>query len=72
MLILPVLGSLLTGLLMIYVVGQPVAAVLAALTDALKGMQGSSALALGALLGAMMAFDMAARSTRRPTPSPPA
>ncbi|MBX9266687.1 Phosphotransferase system fructose-specific component IIB [Chromobacterium violaceum] len=57
-LILPVLGSLLTGLLMIYVVGQPVAAVLAALTDALKGMQGSSALALGALLGAMMAFDM--------------
>ncbi|PRP70508.1 PTS fructose transporter subunit EIIBC [Chromobacterium amazonense] len=57
-LILPVLGSLLTGLLMIYVVGQPVAALLSALTDALKGMQGSSALALGALLGAMMAFDM--------------
>ncbi|SUX54101.1 PTS fructose transporter subunit IIC [Chromobacterium vaccinii] len=57
-LILPVLGSLLTGLLMIYVVGQPVAAVLSALTEALKGMQGSSALALGALLGAMMAFDM--------------
>ncbi|POZ61569.1 PTS fructose transporter subunit IIC [Chromobacterium alticapitis] len=57
-LILPVLGSLLTGLLMIYVVGQPVAAVLSALTAALKGMQGSSALALGALLGAMMAFDM--------------
>lgn len=57
-LILPVLGSLLTGLLMIYVVGQPVAAALAALTEALKGMQGSSALALGALLGAMMAFDM--------------
>jgi PTS system fructose-specific IIC component len=57
-LILPVLGSLLTGLLMIYVVGQPVAALLSALTEALKGMQGSSALALGALLGAMMAFDM--------------
>ncbi|UTH74291.1 PTS fructose transporter subunit IIC [Chromobacterium sp. IIBBL 290-4] len=57
-LILPVLGSLLTGLLMIYVVGQPVAALLEALTTALKGMQGSSALALGALLGAMMAFDM--------------
>ncbi|AXE33746.1 PTS fructose transporter subunit IIC [Chromobacterium phragmitis] len=57
-LILPVLGSLLVGLLMIYVVGEPVAALLAALTEALKGMQGSSALALGALLGAMMAFDM--------------
>ncbi|TCP11140.1 PTS system D-fructose-specific IIB component (F1P-forming) (Frc family) /PTS system D-fructose-specific IIC component (F1P-forming) (Frc family) [Crenobacter luteus] len=57
-LILPVLGSLLVGLLMLYVVGTPVAAVLAALTEWLKGMQGSSALLLGALLGAMMAFDM--------------
>ncbi|OWY39935.1 PTS fructose transporter subunit EIIBC [Xenophilus sp. AP218F] len=57
-LILPVLGSLLVGLAMIYVVGEPVAAILSALTGALKGMQGSSALALGALLGAMMAFDM--------------
>ncbi|WP_024301899.1 PTS fructose transporter subunit EIIBC [Pseudogulbenkiania sp. MAI-1] len=57
-LILPVLGSLLVGLLMIYVVGTPVASVLAALTEWLKGMQGSSALLLGALLGAMMAFDM--------------
>lgn len=57
-LILPVLGSLLVGLLMIYVIGTPVAALLAMLTDALKGMQGSSALLLGAILGAMMAFDM--------------
>jgi len=57
-LILPVLGSLLVGLLMIYVVGTPVAAVLAVLTEWLKSMQGSSALLLGALLGAMMAFDM--------------
>ncbi|AUH50435.1 PTS fructose transporter subunit EIIBC [Chromobacterium sp. ATCC 53434] len=57
-LILPVLGTLLTGLLMLYVVGQPVASLLAALTSALKGMQGGSALLLGAILGAMMAFDM--------------
>lgn len=57
-LILPVLGSLLVGLLMIYVVGTPVAAALAAMTDWLKSMQGSSALLLGALIGAMMAFDM--------------
>ena len=57
-LILPVLGSLLVGLLMIYVVGNPVASALAVLTEWLKGMQGSSALLLGALLGAMMAFDM--------------
>lgn len=57
-LILPVLGSLLVGLLMIYVVGTPVAAVLTALTDWLKSMQGSSAVLLGAIIGGMMAFDM--------------
>lgn len=57
-LILPVLGTLLTGLSMIYVVGGPVAEALAALTAWLRGMQGSSALLLGLLLGGMMAFDM--------------
>jgi PTS system fructose-specific IIC component len=57
-LILPLLGTLLTGLLMIYVVGTPVAEVLAFLTNFLKSMQGSSAILLGLLLGAMMAFDM--------------
>jgi PTS system fructose-specific IIC component len=57
-LILPLLGTLLTGLLMIYVVGTPVADVLAFLTNFLKSMQGSSAILLGLLLGAMMAFDM--------------
>ncbi|NKF22124.1 PTS fructose transporter subunit IIC [Solimonas marina] len=57
-LILPVLGTLLTGLILMYVVGGPVAEVLAALTHWLRGMQGSSAILLGLLLGAMMAFDM--------------
>lgn len=57
-LILPLLGSLLTGLLMIYVVGAPVAEALAWLSNWLKGMQGSSAILLGLLIGAMMAFDM--------------
>ena len=57
-LILPVLGTLLTGLLMIDVVGGPVADLLAALTSWLRGMQGSSAVLLGLLIGAMMAFDM--------------
>lgn len=56
--ILPLLGTLLTGLLMVYVVGTPVAAALAYLTDVLKGMQGSSAVVLGLLLGGMMALDM--------------
>jgi len=57
-LILPLLGTLLTGLLMVYVVGTPVAEVLSFLTNFLKSMQGSSAILLGLLLGAMMAFDM--------------
>jgi PTS system fructose-specific IIC component len=57
-LILPLLGALLTGLLMIYAVGAPVAAALAFLTDWLRAMQGTSAIALGLLLGGMMAVDM--------------
>ncbi|MDS4070725.1 MAG: PTS fructose-like transporter subunit IIB [Candidatus Competibacter sp.] len=57
-LILPLLGTLIVGLLMYYVVGEPVAAVLAAITTWLKGLQGSNAVFLGLLLGSMMAFDM--------------
>ncbi|KAB8143852.1 PTS fructose-like transporter subunit IIB [Chloroflexia bacterium SDU3-3] len=57
-LILPLLGAAIVGLLMIYVVGGPVSAILGALTEWLKGMQSSSALVLGLILGAMMAFDM--------------
>ncbi|MCE9579684.1 MAG: fructose-specific PTS transporter subunit EIIC [Deltaproteobacteria bacterium] len=57
-LILPVLGTLVTGLAMIYVVGVPMAHVLTWLTEGLKGMQGSSAALLGLLLGGMMAVDM--------------
>lgn len=57
-LVLPLLGTAIVGLAMIYVVGEPVAAALAALTAFLKGMQGANAVALGALIGAMMAFDM--------------
>ncbi|HOW76767.1 MAG TPA: PTS fructose-like transporter subunit IIB [Candidatus Competibacteraceae bacterium] len=57
-LILPLLGTLVVGLLMYFVVGKPVAVALAEITAWLKGMQGSSAVFLGLLLGAMMAFDM--------------
>ena len=57
-LLLPLLGTLSVGLLMVYVVGAPVAAALKAATGYLSSLQGSSAGLLGALLGAMMAFDM--------------
>jgi len=57
-LILPLLSTLVVGLIMMFVVGPPVTAVLNALTGWLNGMQASSAVLLGALLGAMMAFDV--------------
>jgi PTS system fructose-specific IIC component len=57
-LILPLLSSLIVGLLMFYVVGTPVAAALSALTAWLNGLQTGNAIVLGLILGAMMAFDM--------------
>lgn len=57
-LVLPLLSTLVVGLVMIYVVGPPVTAALNALTGWLGGMQQTSALLLGGLLGAMMAFDV--------------
>lgn len=57
-LILPLLGTTIVGLLMYYVVGEPVSVALAAITAWLKGLQGSNAIFLGLLLGSMMAFDM--------------
>ena len=57
-LILPLLSTLVVGLVMIFVIGPPVTLMLNALTAWLNGMQESSAVALGVLLGAMMAFDM--------------
>ena len=57
-LILPLLGTVIVGLLMYYVVGEPVAGALAMITTWLKGLQGSNAIFLGLLLGSMMAFDM--------------
>ena len=57
-LILPLLSTLVVGLVMIFVVGPPVKTALLALTAWLNGMQETSAVVLGILLGAMMAFDM--------------
>lgn len=57
-LILPFLSTLVVGLMMIYVIGPPVKVALTALSEWLQSMQGTSALALGLILGAMMAFDM--------------
>lgn len=57
-LILPLISSLVVGLSMIYLIGPPVKIVLEGTTAWLSGMQSSSAVVVGLLLGAMMAFDM--------------
>lgn len=57
-LIIPVLGSLIVGLLMFAVLGGPVSALNKAMNDFLQGMSGTNAALLGLLLGLMMAFDM--------------
>nr|WP_281268173.1 fructose-specific PTS transporter subunit EIIC [Suttonella ornithocola] len=58
MIILPLVGTAVIGLLMYYVIGTPVSSALAWLTEWLKSLQGSNAFLLGALLGGMMAVDM--------------
>ncbi|AJX34304.1 PTS fructose-like transporter subunit IIB [Burkholderia oklahomensis] len=57
-LIIPLVSTLIVGLLMIYVVGSPVAAALHALEGWLRSMQAGSAVVLGLILGGMMAVDM--------------
>ncbi len=57
-LIIPFLASLFTGLVMIYIVGGPVAGIMAAMTDFLNNMGSANAVLLGIILGAMMCFDL--------------
>ncbi|WP_394649197.1 PTS fructose-like transporter subunit IIB [uncultured Deinococcus sp.] len=57
-LLLPLLGTAITGLIMVYVVGKPVALALTAASNWLQGLGQTSAGALGAVIVAMMAFDM--------------
>ncbi|KRN56188.1 PTS system mannose-specific EIIBCA component family protein [Atopobium minutum] len=57
-LIIPILTSLVWGLLYIYVLALPLAAFMGWLTDLLTGLQGGSAVVLGLVIGLMTAFDM--------------
>lgn len=56
--VIPILTTLIVGLAFIYIIGHPVSAAFEAMTEYLAGMQGSSVLVLGAVIGAMIAFDM--------------
>jgi len=57
-LVIPLLATLVTGLLMVYVVGAPARALMDLLTAWLQGLSSQNAVLLGLLLGAMMALDM--------------
>jgi len=56
--VVPLLATLVTGALMLVVLGRPLAALSTSLTDTLNGMTGTSIIVLGIVLGLMMAFDM--------------
>ncbi|HDL5919779.1 TPA: PTS transporter subunit EIIC [Mannheimia haemolytica] len=57
-LILPLLGSAIVGLLMIYVINPPVKALMDALVEWLNTMGQTNAIILGIIFGAMMCTDM--------------
>jgi len=57
-LIIPFVASLFTGLVMIYIVGGPVASIMAALTEFLTNIGSTNAVILGVVLGCMMCFDL--------------
>jgi fructose PTS system EIIBC or EIIC component len=56
--VIPLVSTLIVGVLMLVVIGQPIAALQEGLTNWLEGLGGSNAILLGIIIGLMMAFDM--------------
>ena len=56
--VIPLLASLIVGLLMFLLLGRPLAAITSGLTNWLAGLSGGSVLILGIILGLMMCFDL--------------
>ncbi|WP_313676619.1 fructose-specific PTS transporter subunit EIIC [Mycolicibacterium sp.] len=56
--IIPLLASLIVGLLMFLLLGRPLAAITSGLTNWLNGLGGGSVIILGVILGLMMCFDL--------------
>jgi fructose PTS system EIIBC or EIIC component len=57
-LVYPIVGTLVTGAVLVLLIGNPIADVQSGLTDWLTDLQGTNAVLLGLLIGSMMAFDM--------------
>jgi fructose-specific PTS system IIC-like component len=56
--VIPLLTSLAVGLLMLYVIGNPIASLMETMTNGLKSMGSGNAVLLAIVMGAMIAFDM--------------
>lgn len=56
--VIPLLASLIVGLLMFLLLGRPLAAITSGLTNWLNGLGGGSVIILGIILGLMMCFDL--------------
>jgi PTS system fructose-specific IIC component len=56
--VIPLLSTMVVGILMFVVLGPPLAAATAGLTSWLEGLSGANRVLLGIILGLMMAFDM--------------
>ncbi|EOC0476984.1 PTS fructose transporter subunit EIIC [Cronobacter turicensis] len=56
--IIPIIGTLITAGIMMWGLGEPVGALTVGLTHWLQGMQQGSIMALAAIIGLMLAFDM--------------
>ena len=56
--IIPLVTTMVVGGVMYLILGAPIAAVTKAMTNALNGMSGGSAIMLGVVLGLMMCFDL--------------
>lgn len=54
----PVISTLWIGLIMFFVIGEPVAWLNNALTNFLRGLQGTNAILLGIVIGIMTSFDL--------------
>jgi PTS system fructose-specific IIC component len=57
-LVYPLIGTVAVGAVILLVVGQPIASVSESLTNWLNDLSGTNEVALGIILGTMMAFDM--------------
>ncbi|MBL4930228.1 PTS fructose transporter subunit IIC [Clostridium paridis] len=56
--VIPLLTSLAVGLLMLLVIGNPIASLMSSMTEGLKSMSSGNSVLLAIVMGAMIAFDM--------------